>query len=354
MPQDPGRSSDDDIQTASEDLIEPRNVSDAGIWYGYGKEDKLVWEESCEQLYGLEPGSFEGTHEAWIKRVYPDDRERVENEWWNAMEENRPYQMVYRIIRPDGAVRWIDTRAVIFTDDDGNYERAVGVDTDITARLERFQQVQVLERVLRHNLRNDLNVIQTYAELLASSVSEELATYAENILAKCEDLLEKSHKQQLISRLLAQRSEPESVNVASMVSGVVDEVAESHPNAIIQRELPAEASAPVVEGFGEAVAEILVNAIEHNDQGQPRIKITVESSEEQVHVSVADNGPGIPDHEQNVVTGERAITQLEHASGLGLWLVSWIVRRTNGSIHFEDNEPRGSVVRIELSKVDYD
>jgi PAS domain S-box-containing protein len=354
MADEPGESSSEDIQTASDDLIEPRNVSDAGIWYGYGEEDGLVWEESCERLYGIEPGSFEGTHEAWIKRVYPDDRERVENEWWNAMAENRPYQMVYRIIRPDGAVRWIDTRAVIFTDENGNYERAVGVDTDITKRLERFQQVQVLERVLRHNLRNDVNVIQSYAELLASSVSGELATYAEEILSKCEDLMEKSHKQQSISRLLAGRSEPRSVDVGVMVSEIVDAIEDSYPDASIQRNITTPASAPVVDGFDEAVAEILENAIEHNDQEQPMVTVAVEASNKQVHLLVADTGPGIPDHERKVVTGERAITQLEHASGLGLWLVSWIVRRTNGSIYFDDNEPRGTIVRIEISTPDYE
>lgn len=349
------RRSVTEIRTATDDLIEPRNVSDAGVWWGYGQEEEIVWEESCERLYGLEPGSFEGTHDAWLERVHPDDRERVEEEWWDAMEENRPYQMVYRIIRPDGEVRWIDARAVIFTNEDGEYERAVGVDTDITARLERFQQVQVLDRVLRHNLRNDLNVVQGYAELITEAASGESAEYARNILEECEQLFEKSRKQQSISRLLSAQSEPKPVDIPAVVSESVDEIEESYPDAVIQRDITEEATAAAIGLFVEAVTELLRNAIEHNDQDIPEISVTVSFSDSHIEIAVADNGPGIPEIEQQIVTGERAITQLHHASGLGLWLVSWVVRRTNGAIEFEENHPRGTTVRILVPKIaDFD
>lgn len=96
------------------------------------------------------------------------------------------------------------------------------------------------------------------------------------------------------------------------------------------------------------MAEIIRNAIEHNDQQTPEISITVSSRDDEVEVSVADNGPGIPDVERQIVNEERAISQLEHASGLGLWLVSWVVRRTDGSIEFEDNQPRGTIARIRV------
>lgn len=335
-----------EIQTATDDLIEPRNVSDAGVWWGYGQEEGIVWEESCERLYGLEPGSFEGTHEAWMERVHPDDREKVEEEWWRAMEENRPYQMVYRIIRPDGEVRWIDARAVIFTNEDGEYERAVGVDTDITARLERFQQVQVLDRVLRHNLRNDLNVVQGYAELIAETTSGEPAEYARKIVEECAQLFEKSRKQQSISRLLSAQFEPKPVDIAALVSQAADEIEESHPDAVIRRDITEEATAAAIGLFDEAVTELLRNAIEHNDRETPEVSVAVSASDGQIEIAIADNGPGIPEVERQIVTGERAISQLHHASGLGLWLVSWVVRRTNGTIEFEDNHPRGTEVRI--------
>jgi signal transduction histidine kinase len=64
-------------------------------------------------------------------------------------------------------------------------------------------------------------------------------------------------------------------------------------------------------------------------------------------VSVADDGPGIPDHERAVLTdGEE--TALEHGSGLGLWLVHWVVERSGGRLSFAENDPRGSVVRMDL------
>lgn len=70
--------------------------------------------------------------------------------------------------------------------------------------------------------------------------------------------------------------------------------------------------------------------------------------ETEVQVEITDNGPGIPSEEIKVLTREREVEPLYHGSGLGLWLVNWIVRRSNGAIQFEENDPRRSVVTIDL------
>ena len=100
-----------------------------------------------------------------------------------------------------------------------------------------------------------------------------------------------------------------------------------------------------------AVANVVENAVEHNDSANPRITIetrpVTENGTEYTELRVADNGPGIPDSETAVL--ERGYeTDLEHMSGLGLWTVHWILSNLEGKIRFEANEPRGSVVVLQL------
>lgn len=65
-------------------------------------------------------------------------------------------------------------------------------------------------------------------------------------------------------------------------------------------------------------------------------------------VEIADNGPDIPEEEVNVLMYEYEVKPLYHGSGLGLWLVNWIVRQSGGTLTFEQNEPPGRIVSIEL------
>ena len=93
----------------------------------------MVWNESLERLFGLEPGTFEGTFNAFEKRVHPDDRQDVEEAIAATVQTDESFQLEYRIERPDGEQRWVDARGENHTDDDGG-RRMVGVVTDTTER----------------------------------------------------------------------------------------------------------------------------------------------------------------------------------------------------------------------------
>jgi len=71
-----------------------------------------------------------------------------------------------------------------------------------------------------------------------------------------------------------------------------------------------------------------------------------------VAVTVADDGPGMPDLDREVLVSGRAIESLSHGSGLGLWLVYWIVHRSAGSITVLDRDPRGTRVTMSLPRAD--
>lgn len=341
-----------EIKAATSTIIEPRTVSDAGLWETDLETGETMLDESLERMYGLEPGSFGGGYEDWIELVHPEDRSRVEEAWESAIEDDDPYHIVYRIVRDDGVVRWIDSRARVVTDETGEPVQMRGLNTDITDSQERVQQLQVLDRVLRHNLRNDMSVIVGHAERIAETARDPIAESAEEILQKSSQLLETARKQQTISKLLSTESQPGRVDLVPLVEEITGAVREDHPDATISLDLPAKAPVSVIDSFDAAIEEMIRNAIEHNDREAPEVEVDVAVDSEAVRLQVADNGPGIPEMDRRVVTGDQRIGPLQHASGLGLWLVSWVVRRSGGSIAFEENSLRGTVLTIEIRRND--
>lgn len=104
---------------------------------------------------------------------------------------------------------------------------------------------------------------------------------------------------------------------------------------------------------GDAVSLVVENLVENairHAGPEPTVDVTVSAAEDSVSLSVADDGPGIPESEIAVVTGDSDITQLTHSSGLGLWLVRWIVDGYGGTIRFDEGPLGGSEVTVELPR----
>jgi signal transduction histidine kinase len=102
--------------------------------------------------------------------------------------------------------------------------------------------------------------------------------------------------------------------------------------------------------FGQAIKELVTNAVIHNDSRSPEVTVTVTQTDETVRIAVADSGPRIPEMERDLLADQAEQTPLYHGSGLGLWLVKLITARSGGTITVEENSPAGNIVRIELSR----
>ncbi len=233
-------------------------------------------------------------------------------------------------------------------DENDSIEGFVAIQTDITDHKERLQQLQVLDRVLRHNLRNEMNVIRGYAETIA--VDAPKSPYAEKIVDACDRLMDLVETERTVTGILSDEPQRDAVEVVSLLERMTESLATEFPEADIDCRLPDEATTTASTHLEKALSEVLRNAIVHSDRDPPEVTVTVTERAEDVELRIADTGPGIPEMDKQVVTGDRSIEPLYHGSGLGLWLVSLIVRRSNGTLAFDDNDPRGTVVSITLRK----
>jgi PAS domain S-box-containing protein len=233
---------------------------------------------------------------------------------------------------------------------DGEDVHAFGIYTDITDQHDREQHLQVLHRVLRHNLRTDMGVVTGYLDQLTEDLDDPDAVgILDHVIGRAEDaaaLADKVHQlEQVIRKDSTFTTEP--TNVADRVRSLADRLRDTYPEATITTDAPGAAIANADERLDLAVENLVENAVEHANRPDPVVDVRVREIDGGVAIVVADNGPGIPDHERDLLTGDRSVSRVEHGAGLGLWVVSWVARSLGGTVTFGDPAD-GSEVVLEL------
>jgi len=127
------RLAEDALRENQERTRIAQQVTRWGVFdYSYATE-RNYWSPELEALYGLQPGEFEGTYEAWRRRIHPEDGNRVDEELSHALEKGE-YSQDFRVIWADGSIHWLFARARVFYASDGQPLRILGVNVDITER----------------------------------------------------------------------------------------------------------------------------------------------------------------------------------------------------------------------------
>ncbi len=233
-------------------------------------------------------------------------------------------------------------RAVPYETDDGL--RAFGTYTDVTEQQRRQRRIEVLNRVLRHNVRNQINIADGNARLLADHIDDEdLKPIIEGLRSATESVLSVSEKARQAERALAQ-SRGDGPPPDAVVGNVVEEFRSEWPDRTIEFERPGDpATVTGSDRLEPVVANLVENALEHNGpEVTVRVRLAVDGG--RLELRVADDGCGIPRLERSLIQGEQEITQLNHGNGIGLWVVRWIVDTMGGGVRFEDEDGWHAVV----------
>jgi signal transduction histidine kinase len=121
----------------------------------------------------------------------------------------------------------------------------------------------------------------------------------------------------------------------------------SHASITVDGRLP-DSTVVADEMLPSVFRNLLKNAIQHNDKEVPEVVVTASERDETVVVSIADNGPGIPDEMQGEMfaKGEKGLKS--DGTGIGLYLVETLVDGYGGTVWVEDNDPEGAVFNVEL------
>jgi PAS domain S-box-containing protein len=251
------------------------------------------------------------------------------------------------LVRADGTVVHTINRAVPRHDEDDTVVGTRSLFLDVTDRERRRRQVAVLNRLLRHNLRNDMTVVLSHASMLAGELDGEHRRSAERIreMAKRWDTL--ITKVQRIRKVLSTEVEWSPTDLATVLERVEDQLGDRYPDAKVRILRPPTGLATIRPEIELALLELCENAIHHADDTTPEVVVTVGAPPDEpwVKLTVADDGPAIPETEL-VPLRDDETTPLLHGTGIGLWMVRLAVDRVGGDVEVVENGDLGTAIRI--------
>lgn len=257
--------------------------------------------------------------------------------------------------RTDDGHRFYDYRVTTLRDNREELLGHVVTLQDVTERRRYQQRLEVTNRILRHNLRNDVNKLTGWIERLEPHVDESGRPILDHVAATAEDMATLSREASHIeSTLVRPDDDPAPVDLDDVVRSALAECRERWPRADL-RYHPGEGYTVLAPGkdlLATAVDNAVENAIQHNDSASPTVEVRCRpADDERIALEIADDGPGIPGIERETLQ-RGTETALKHGSGLGLWVMRWVVAAAGGELAFRPNEPRGTVVVLRLRRAD--
>jgi PAS domain S-box-containing protein len=309
-----------------------------------------VWGRSFQSLYE-NPRSF-------MDAIHPEDRERVRTAVLENQSRGEQTDKEYRVVRPDGSIRWVRDRAFPVKDAQGKFYRLVGIVEDFTERKEAEEALKDANRrkdeflaTLAHELRNPLAPIRNAVELLRrgsgdGAVTEMARTMMERQLAQMvrlvDDLLDISRITQGKLHLRNERVELAAVvhNAVEASRPLID--AQAHELTVTLPPQPVHLEADPIR-LAQVFSNLLNNAAKYTEKGGD-IWLTAERQGAGVVVSVRDTGIGIaadylPRLFEMFSQVEPALERSQGGLGIGLALVHGLVELHGGNIEAHSAGP---------------
>jgi signal transduction histidine kinase len=254
-------------------------------------------------------------------------------------------------LQTDHGVRKFDPQVTTLSDQHDRHLGWMVSLRDVTERDIQRQRLEVLNRIVRHNLRNQASVIEANTEVVADAVEdEELASHLATAQESVAELLDLGAKAKTVEELLARDGAGrEAVDVDPFLDSFARERDAQWPDADVTATDGADVTVECDPDVLEFVLDNLVeNAVEHARPG-PTVELSATADGDEqypVTIAVEDDGPGIPDREIDVIEAGTE-TPLKHGSGIGLWVTNWVVQDVGGTLAFGEAEA-GSVVSVKL------
>jgi PAS domain S-box-containing protein len=362
-----------------ERLVEAERITHFGSWTYEIAANKVTWSDEMFRIWGLDPERFGASYEAYLETVHPDDRALVDRAVKQSLESGG-FDHEYRIVRHDGAERFVHARSRVVHDDQGAPVTMIGTAQDITERKEieaerehllaqeRAQNARLreLDRLkdtfvasVSHELRTPLTSISGFLQLMQDGLAGETTEEQRRCLSIAGRNADRLHR--LIGDLLfvAQMDagqlvlEPTQVDLRALAAECLESVRPRAMQAGVEVVLEGDAVAGL-QGDPSRLTQLLDNLVSNaikfsSEGGQVAVRTTSDNGN--VVLEVADHGIGIPAEQQQHLfqrffRGSNAAERAIQGTGIGLSIVKAIVDAHGGSIAVESREGEGTTFRV--------
>ena len=297
-----------------------------------------------EELFGYDREAIIG--EPLNEFIVPDGVESRSVDFDRRTAEGKPNSALVKRQTTTG-IREFLYRGVPYEGPEGR-RFGFAIYSDITEQRVYERHSQVIHRILRHNLRNDLAVIMAMGSHLQSTTTDPaVQDAAETITQHAERISATGEEMQTLETVLTERQSASPLNVAALCRDAVESVAAHHSDDICL-DVPLQQQAMAVPELTDAIRALVDNAVIH---GEPPVTVHLSETDRHVAIDILDEGDGIPEHETGPVFDDRDITPLDHGSGIGLWLARWTAAVCGGDLQYDRTAAGRTRLRLTLRPV---
>ena len=322
----------------------------------------LLANEATAAAYGKTPEEIEGKTEA---EIIPDadDSEAFRQDDLEVIESGEPKNVGEETLTTaDGETRILQTVKIPYRVPETGGDAVLGYARDVT-ELKEYERtleeqrdnLKLLNQVVRHDIRNQLMVVESYTGLLEDSLPDDQSrTYAQTVIEAAKEATDITETARDVADVLLRvGSDRTPVGLRAELSEQIEQVRSDEGRATVSVDGAIPDVTVLADDLLEAVfRNLLTNAVVHNDKEVVDITVSAAVSDGSVRVSIADNGPGIPDDHKEQIFQESERGLESSGTGIGLYLVETLVDRYDGDVWVEDNDPVGSVFTVELRLAD--
>jgi PAS domain S-box-containing protein len=347
------------LQRSEKSLSEAQRIASLGNWDWDLRRNELHWSDEVYNIFGLDPHQFEKTYVAFLNYVHPDDRESVKKAINDALHEGKPYSIEHRVVLEEGILKVVHEQGEV-TYADGEPIRMVGTVQDITER--KIQEEKL--RNSREQLRNLSAHLDTVREQERTSIAREIhdelgqsltalkmdISWLRNKYIEHEPLTEKANSMIKIIdstirsvKRISSELRPVVLDDLGLIAAIEWQAEEFQKRTGIECRVKFEPDDIILDrAISTAVfrifQEALTNVIRH--AAATEVKVSLEETGGQIHLSVEDNGKGISEK------------QISHPKSFGLIGIRERVHFLGGEVRLHGTRNKGTslIVIIPIEK----
>jgi two-component system cell cycle sensor histidine kinase PleC len=368
---------EDKLRHREQQLSEAESIGRMGHWHWKTGDDEISFSDEIYRIFGLERGNFHPSLDNFSEHIHRRDRGRLIQAFQRAILESNDYDMEFRVIRPDGEVRYVRCRGRCETDGEDEVIGLFGIMQDITERtlyeINLREAKESAERAyaaksqflanMSHELRTPLNAIIGFSEMMQSQLlgpigTEKYLEYIDGIRESGEHLLDLISDILNMSRIEAGKYELdiEPVEPAAIIRLAMSMVESRAQEAGLKIDAFVENEKRIIHADRRAVMQIVLNLLSNAvkfTQAGGQIQIDCLERENYISIKVSDTGIGIPANRLKSITRpfEQAashFTRDHEGSGLGLAITKELTEMHGGMLHIESTVDVGTTVTVRL------
>ena len=349
------------LQESEERLSLAASSTGVGIWDLDIQTMKLVWDESMFDLYDIKREDFSNAVDAWEKSLHPEDRQRTENEITSAINNDKPFNTEFRIIRSNGEIRHIKAVAKVFFSNDGTPLRMLGTNIDITESTIVDRMKSEFVSTAAHELRTPMTIIYGYTELLKMDMGtkneqqemlEVIHTQSQAMIHLLNDMLDVARIEAQAVGLYQMALQPIGPRLQTLADSFITPNNHNKVTLVLSPDLP-EVKVDIAK-LEQAIKNCLSNAYKFSPKrGEVTMRVTEVTHDKQrkVLIAIEDQGIGMTPEQL-----ERVFEKFYRAdpsgvipgTGLGMAIIKSIIEQHGGAIVIESELGKGTQVMLYL------